>query len=204
MQPTAPSYAPVRSSPAWLIPPVLHRAPLEMVLPPAPPPEPESPKPHRGHSLIAMTLERGPVHHFITTGKRASSAEYKAMREQIEDHPELRIRIGQPHPERDNCYFMGYSMRCPNAERWGTKQQLVDHRKSKMKATRKWKKEKMKTDPVFKAKQLASLAAFTARDKAVQEEKSEHKEKRRLSAIKRAKKSRAKRKAKAAKKGAKA
>lgn len=150
-------------SPAWLVPPQKPNRNL-------PPMERKSataavlPRPH---GVPIMRLAQ----------KKFDKEEWKEAIDSLRKNPNLRIKIGAPHPEVEGLFFIQYNRQYVGGEYWGTKQRLSDFRKANNISSQKSRKKRMERDPEFKAKVMANLDRLIARKESLSEAEREQMDK---------------------------
>ena len=144
-------------SPSWLTPPELLKAAPARVIPRA----------------------EMPAGLFRLLPKKFTKEEWEGVKTMFREHPDRRIKPGAPHPDRPGVFFIRYHRPCKGGESWGTQATLASYRKSTNECAKRRQKERMQTDPEFRAKQLASLVALVdkrkSREGAIELEKAEKK-----------------------------
>lgn len=154
-------------SPSWLIPPAPPTQKPSLSLPP-------TERPARTAAVISRSYG---VPSMRFSDKKFDKDEWSALMETLRKNPELRIKIGSPHPDIEGLFFLQYNRQYRRGEYWGTKERLSSYRKRINEASKKSRKKRMERDPEFKAKIRENLNRLVAKREALTEQERERKDK---------------------------
>ena len=138
---------------------------------PSAPSQAELPPSERRLQTARVMAENGQGCFRLAAHKKFSREEWSEIMAMFKARPELKLRSGFPHPEREGIFFIQYNRRFAGGEYWGTKQRLSDYRKQSAAAAKRHHKKKMESNPEYRAKVHARLKRVVERSAATEEER---------------------------------
>lgn len=150
--------------PAWLQPPTTQ-----------PQAKPAAPPSERRSQTARVMAEIGQGCFRLAAHKKFSRDEWSEIMAMFKARPELKLKSGFPHPDRDGIFFIQYNRRFTGGEYWGTKQRLSDYRKQSAAAAKRHHKKKMDADPDYRAAVHERLKRVVERSAATEEERRQKK-----------------------------
>jgi hypothetical protein len=146
--------------PAWLQPPTIQ-----------PQAKPAAPPSERRSQTARVMAESGQGCFRLAAHKKFSREEWSEIMAMFKARPELKLKSGFPHPDRAGIFFIQYNRRFTGGEYWGTKQRLSDYRKQSAAAAKRHHKNKMESNPEYRAKVHERLKRVVERSAATEEER---------------------------------
>jgi hypothetical protein len=98
-------------------------------------------------------------------GRKPTKEEWIDFQSFLKSSPQFRILVGTAHPKIPDLFFLRYHNRYANGEMWGSKQDLVDLRNGRKAALKRWRQNKAKYDPEWKAERNTKFKEMSEKQK---------------------------------------
>jgi hypothetical protein len=101
----------------------------------------------------------------LQIGRKPTAEEWEALKAALEAAPTRRLQIGSRHPSIAGLIFLRYHNRYINGEMWGSEDQLAEARLKRRVNVKRWRQNKAKCDPDWKAERDAKFREMSEKQK---------------------------------------
>jgi len=116
-------------------------------------------------SATVKTRPSKPLFRLDLGGRKPTKEEWSDFQSFLKSNPQFRVLVGTAHPKIHDLFFLRYHNRYPNGEMWGSKQDLIDLRNGRKAALKRWRQNKAKYDPDWKAERDAKFREMSEKQK---------------------------------------